>query len=70
MTGRGPLKRPLLSGNGFPAAALRSAGAPAQGCSGLTRDPAVRRLRWFCFLEERQVLNWMRDRLTQGRVFV
>jgi hypothetical protein len=26
--------------------------------------------RWPCFLEERQVISWMRDRLTRGRVFV
>jgi hypothetical protein len=25
--------------------------------------------RWPCFLEERQALNWMRDRLSRGRVF-
>jgi hypothetical protein len=23
-----------------------------------------------CFLEERQAISWMRDRLTMGRVFV
>ena len=26
--------------------------------------------RWPCFLEERQAVNWMRDRLSRGRVFV
>jgi hypothetical protein len=26
--------------------------------------------RWPCFLEERQALNWIRDRLSRGRVFV
>jgi hypothetical protein len=26
--------------------------------------------RWPCFLEERQAINWMRDRLERGRVFV
>jgi hypothetical protein len=26
--------------------------------------------RWPCFLEERQALNWMRDRLSRGRVFL
>jgi hypothetical protein len=26
--------------------------------------------RWPCFLEERQAVSWMRDRLTRGRVFV
>ena len=26
--------------------------------------------RWLCFLEERQALNWMRDRLSRGRVFL
>ena len=25
--------------------------------------------RWPCFLEERQAINWMRDRLSRGRVF-
>ena len=25
--------------------------------------------RWPCFLEERQAVNWMRDRLSRGRVF-
>ena len=30
ISGRGPLPRPLLSGNSFPAAAWRSAGAPVQ----------------------------------------
>ena len=24
--------------------------------------------RWPCFLEERQTVNWMRDRLSRGRV--
>jgi hypothetical protein len=26
--------------------------------------------RWPSFLEERQAISWMRDRLTRGRVFV
>jgi hypothetical protein len=26
--------------------------------------------RWPCYLERRQALNWMRDRLNRGRVFV
>ena len=26
--------------------------------------------RWPCFLERRLALDWMRDRLTRGRVFV
>jgi hypothetical protein len=26
--------------------------------------------RWPCFLEGRQAISWMRDRLTRGRVFV
>jgi hypothetical protein len=26
--------------------------------------------RWPCFLEERQAISWMRDRLSRGRVFV
>ena len=26
--------------------------------------------RWPCFLDERQTVSWMRDRLTRGRVFV
>jgi hypothetical protein len=25
--------------------------------------------RWPCFLEERQAMNWIRDRLRRGRVF-
>jgi hypothetical protein len=25
--------------------------------------------RWPCFLEERQAISWMRDRLSRGRVF-
>jgi hypothetical protein len=25
--------------------------------------------RWPCYLEERQAINWMRDRLSRGRVF-
>jgi hypothetical protein len=25
--------------------------------------------RWPCFLEERQAVTWMRDRLSRGRVF-
>jgi hypothetical protein len=25
--------------------------------------------RWPCFLEERRAINWMRDRLSHGRVF-
>ena len=26
--------------------------------------------RWPCYLERRQAINWMRDRLSRGRVFV
>jgi hypothetical protein len=26
--------------------------------------------RWPCYLERRQAINWMRDRLRRGRVFV
>jgi hypothetical protein len=26
--------------------------------------------RWPCFLEERQAISWMRDRVSRGRVFV
>jgi hypothetical protein len=25
--------------------------------------------RWPCYREERQAINWMRDRLSRGRVF-
>jgi hypothetical protein len=25
--------------------------------------------RWPCYLEHRQAVNWMRDRLSRGRVF-
>ena len=25
--------------------------------------------RWPCYLEQRQAINWMRDRLSRGRVF-
>ncbi len=25
--------------------------------------------RWPCYLEKRQALNWMRDKLSRGRVF-
>jgi hypothetical protein len=25
--------------------------------------------RWPCFVEERQAIGWMRDRLSRGRVF-
>lgn len=26
--------------------------------------------RWPCYLEHRQAINWMRDRLSRGRVFI
>jgi hypothetical protein len=56
--------RPEAHADGFELIERTSAGRWAVGWARGDDD------RWPCFLEERQAVNWMRDRLSRGRVFV
>lgn len=49
--------------DGFELIERMSAGVWAVGWARVDDDT------WPCFLEERRAVNWMRDRLSRGRVF-
>jgi hypothetical protein len=54
----------LARADGFELIERMSAGQWAVGWARWDDD------RWPCFLEERQAVSWMRNRLNRGRVFV